>query len=144
MRNKRGKLSLGKTSLNKEKLNMKKVNQNLFLSEDKKGFEMAISTLILMIIGVVLLISLITFFTMGSAEFIKTIKSYVSYSNVDNAVESCNILVDTNQQNTYCCEKRIVKYYEEGDKKEESFSCYDLIPLKLSDNLKEMSCNVEC
>lgn len=111
---------------------------------DKRGFELTINTLIIMIIGIVLLATILLFFTMGSGNFMNTIKSYFSYSNVDSVVSSCNLFADSNQLYRYCCEKNKVKYYVNDSKEEGSFSCKELLGERFVSNLKEMQCAGEC
>ena len=82
---------------------------------------------------------------MGSNNFLNTVKSYFSYSNVDSVVGSCNLLVQSDVQYRYCCEKNKVKYYLNGTKTEGDFSCSELLNMSLSNNLLEISCSgVSC
>jgi len=108
---------------------------------EKRGFELGISTLILMILGVILLAVLIVFFTMGSGSFFDNIKMYFSYSNVDAVVTSCNLFVDTNVIYRYCCEQNKIRYYVNGEKKSGSFTCYGMLNESFTNNLKEMKCD---
>lgn len=107
---------------------------------NKRGFELTISTLILMILGAVLLAVLIIFFTMGSTAFMDTISGFFSYSNVDPVVSSCNVFAASEKVYNYCCEKNKVKYYVNGTKSSEFFSCNELLNQSFVTNLKEMNC----
>ena len=92
----------------------------------KGGFEMVMSTIVIIIISLVLLIAILFFFMNSSGTFSETIKSYFSYSNVDNSVQSCNILVQSGNTYSFCCEKKMIKYYSGGEKKQGEFSCGEL------------------
>ncbi len=108
---------------------------------EKRGFELAINTLILMILGVLLLAILIVFFTMGSSNFMDSIKMYFSYSNVDSVVTSCNLFADSNVVYRYCCEQNKVKYYVNGSKMSGDFTCHGMLNESFANNLKEMNCD---
>ena len=110
---------------------------------NKKGLELAINTIVILVLAILVLIFLVLFFTGASNDFITKMKSYFSYSNVDQIVEKCNILADTNYQYSYCCEKKTVKYFENDKKVEDEFTCFELINKNFV-NVKELKCEVEC
>lgn len=93
---------------------------------DKRGFELALNTIVIMILAFLLLVAMIFFFTSSSKGFMDTIKSYISYSNVDSVIEGCNIMVDSASTYNFCCEQRDVKYYLNGEKTDGMFSCDEL------------------
>jgi hypothetical protein len=94
---------------------------------NKKGMEMAINTIVILVLAIVVLVFLVLFFTNSSGEFAERIKSYFSYSNVDRIVEQCNLLVDLDRGYTYCCEVQKVKYYNEGERDEIDLSCEGMV-----------------
>lgn len=116
------------------------MNMKRGLIKDKKGLELAINTLVIMVLAIVLLAFLVVFFTGTAGNFMDKIKSYFSYSNVDNVVESCNILSSTNSQYSFCCEKKSVKYYEDGEKREGEFSCNELTDKSFGGNVEKLNC----
>ncbi len=73
--------------------------------------QMAISTVILIVLGVLVLSGLIFMFVNQIGFF----KEYVDVadSNVDVVVSACNLLVTGDSLYTYCCEKKKV-YFGEG------------------------------
>jgi len=107
---------------------------------DKKGLELAINTIVILILAVLILAALILFFTGSFTTFYEKIKGYSSYSNVDNVVNGCNILVDTNGQHSYCCEKKTVKYINKGDKDEGEFSCLEASNQEFGNGIKRLNC----
>ena len=66
---------------------------------------------------------MVLFFTGSAGDFMSKISSYFSSTNVDNVAEGCNILHDTHAEYSFCCEKKSVKYYENGESVEGEFSC---------------------
>jgi len=112
----------------------------------KKGFQLTINTVVLLILAAMLLLFMILFFTGSSGPLLGKIRSYFSYSNVDNVIEGCNILVDTNAEYAFCCEKKNVKYFEGGEKVSGEFSCSELVDEGfVSGRIKDLSCEeVSC
>ena len=115
------------------------------LMKDKRGFELAINTVVILVLAITVLLFLVLFFTGAAGDFMGKIRSYFSYSNVDNVVESCNILSSTNSQYSFCCEKKSVKYYENGEKKDGKFSCNELTDRTFGSNIGKLNCGeVSC
>jgi len=110
--------------------------------KDKRGFELAISTMVIIILGLVVLIFLILFFTMGSGSFLEKMKSYFSYSNVDSFIQGCNVFVDSGQVNAYCCDSKKIRYMDDGEKVEEVLSCSELFDMGFE--IKELNCDGVC
>ena len=94
--------------------------------KNKRGLELAINTAVILILAIILLVFLVLFFTGASENFLVKIKSYFSYSNVDEIIETCNFFADTNSMYSFCCEKRNVKYYNNEKKAEGLFSCIEI------------------
>ena len=112
---------------------------------NKKGFELVWSNVVAMVLAFAILLTLILFFTSSSGSFMERIKSYFSYSNVDSVVSGCNILIDSGQDYSFCCEKKLVKYYDENDEeKEAEFSCFELADEDFISGLKELNCDGVC
>jgi hypothetical protein len=108
---------------------------------NKKGLEMAWSTIVVMILALLLLLFLILFFTNSSGNFLEKVKSYSSYSNVDSSVQSCNILIQAGNTYSFCCEKKQIKYYENGVKKSSDFSCVELSNKEfINSQINKMDC----
>ena len=126
-------------------LSLKLRKGNILSSSNKKGFELIWSNVVLMILGFVVLIALIMFFTGVTKGFWDGIKGYFSYSNVDHVIQSCNVLVDSSSSYTYCCEKNEVKYYNNGTKAEGRFSCGNLSSMDIGKGIRKMDCSeVSC
>jgi len=111
------------------------------LVRNKKAFQLTIGTIVILILAALLLLFLILFFTGSAGPLLGKIKSYFSSSNVDNVIEGCNILADTNQEYSFCCEKKKVVYFEESSKEEGEFSCFELVDKSFINNkIKRFNC----
>ncbi|MCR4285134.1 MAG: hypothetical protein NUV97_03780 [archaeon] len=73
---------------------------------NKRGLEMAVKTVILMILGILILVGTIYMVTVQGNMFRE--KTAGTKSNVDVVVDSCNTLASTESYYAYCCEKRTV------------------------------------
>ena len=76
---------------------------------DKRGLEMAISTIILIILAVILLIAIIFLFSKASLGFKDKISIYFTSSNVDSVIENCNSLAGQEMNYEYCCINKTIK-----------------------------------
>lgn len=109
--------------------------------KNKRGFELVWSTVVVIILAFMLLLFIILFFTNTSGSFVERIKSYFGYSNVDSVFQSCNVLSDSGSGYAFCCEKKTVKYYENGEKKQGDFSCNELVDKEFINNkINAFSC----
>jgi hypothetical protein len=124
---------------------MKKDGKSIFLKNGKKGFELALSTIVILVLAVLLLLFAVMFFTTGSGNFIDIIKSYFSDSNIDLVVQRCNVLADSNSLNSFCCEKREVKYFSNDVDIKGIMSCKEVLNNGIDNRIKNMSCEeVKC
>lgn len=97
-----------------------------FIWSNKRGLEIAINTVVILVLSILVLAFLILFFSEAGKSFLSKIKGYSGYSNVDEVVNNCNLYVDTQAQYSYCCDKRDVKYLEDGKKAEGKFTCLEI------------------
>ena len=95
--------------------------------EDKRGMQLAISTLILFILGFVVLIGLISILVMGWDDFKMQI-GVVLGSDTAKAQKNCKIQCELENSYDYCCEIKEVK--------EESLKC--------TDDLLKGDCVLDC
>ena len=75
----------------------------------KRGMEMAVSTIILIVLGVLVLVGLLFLLTTQTTFFSNFLATIFSKTNVDQVVGSCNSLASTNSVYSYCCEEKEVK-----------------------------------
>ena len=86
----------------------------------KKAQNLSVTTIILIIIGLVVLVILIMGFTMGWGKLKEWI---IPSNNVKAIVDQCNIACSTDQKYSYCFEKRNLKSEDENL---EGVTCYSL------------------
>jgi hypothetical protein len=86
---------------------------------NKKAQGMSISTVILLILGLVILVVLILGFTMGWSKLLP----WVSSTNLDTIKNSCGVACSTSAQYDYCAVPREVK---DGTNPKFEATCNDL------------------
>jgi hypothetical protein len=87
---------------------------------DKRGFQLAISTIVLMVLAVLILIGLISMLTMGWDRFIQVAFGYVP-SEQQISINFCEEQCTFGQEVDFCCgEKQI------SDKEGDVALCLDL------------------
>ena len=96
-------------------------------SKNKRGLQLAISTIILLIIGILILIALVLVFTGTWQKFQDAIRGY-SGSEIDNLNKLCQAQCDLGNKHSFCCEEKLL----EGQK----ITCLD-------ENL-DLECNINC
>ena len=70
---------------------------------NKKGIELALSTLILMILGVLVLIGFAYMLTNGFTRFGESTKPFLQTAEGVAVKEACNIACGAGDKLTYCC-----------------------------------------
>ena len=76
--------------------------------KNKKGMQLAISTLILLILGIIVLIGLVTILVMGWGDFKDNIKLFLG-SETASARKQCKIQCGLDNDFDYCCENKIIE-----------------------------------
>lgn len=99
--------------------------------KNKKAFEMAISTLVILVIAVVLLATLLLAFTGGFGKFWNSIKEFF-ISDIDIVKNACISACDGKLANDFCCKQRQIDF---GNGKE-NVTCAD-------EKLK-IQCEINC
>ena len=89
---------------------------------NKKGAEMTIGTIVIIVLALIVLVVLVVGFTAGWGNLWGRISAFFGGSNVDAVVQACNVACTTEAQNDYC--DRVRKVTTESDKLEEN--CYNL------------------
>ncbi len=74
---------------------------------DERGMQMAISTIILIVLGILILMGL-TFMLVGQFGLFKSKVISSDESNVDSFVSGCNLLAQSEQSYSYCCDIQTV------------------------------------
>ena len=77
--------------------------------KDVRGFSMAISTIVLMALGIMILLGLLYMFVFQVGFFKDTVTIYSDETTVDSFVEGCNILANLQSTYRYCCDEKTVR-----------------------------------
>ena len=93
---------------------------------NKKGFELAINTIVMIVLAVLVLIGVLLIWNQQTGIFSDFLKNLAGKTNVDSLVASCNSLVTQEAVYNYCCVERDVKYEADGGLKEEKMTCEEL------------------
>ena len=93
-----------------------------------KGIQLAISTLIIIIIGIAVLAGLIFLIVGGFETFKETTQPFLKGSQATAIKETCNIACSVENKFTYCC--------QEFEIQGEMIMCFD--------NRLEVDCNLDC
>ncbi len=100
---------------------------------DKKGFELTISTVVIIVIAIALLIGLFVFLNKGFGWFKAGTKPFANSVEVTAIRESCNFACQAQDSLTFCCEE----YSLRGN----STSCRDSrLGVRCSINCEDVDC----
>ena len=104
---------------------------------DKRAIQLAIHTIILIVLGLAVLIGLLYLFVTETSFFKEVIKDTRSDSNVDLIVTKCNSLVETGGVYSYCCDGIEVR---RGDWIQE-LTCEGLRNQEFGKDVQRMDCD---
>ena len=108
--------------------------------ENKKGAEMTIGTIVMIILALVVLVVIIYGFTTGWGNLWENIVGFGGGNvNVQTHVTSCELACSTNGVFDYCTKERQIRFTEDGDK--EPRTCQDLIGTEYG---LEECMNIDC
>jgi len=105
---------------------------------DKKAMQLAISTIVIIVISVLVLIALLLIWNQQTGVFSDFLENLMGRSNVDAVIAGCNTLVSQDASYEYCCVDKNVKY---GDR-EEDMTCFELA--KQFDKINNIDCGGIC
>jgi len=112
---------------------------------DKKGAEMTIGTIVMIILALVVLVVIIYGFTTGWSNLFDKIKNIGGgEDNVGTIVSACELSCATSDEYGYCTNKRAIKFEVDGDMKSVKATCDDLAKEKEFETIKLPSTNLEC
>ena len=107
----------------------------------KKGFELTINTIILIVLGILLLTGLLYLLFNQERFFQNSLEEVSEKSNVDLVISNCNLLVDRESYFSYCCEKREVR----TDDEEFSLTCFEIKQESFGERVRGLDCSeTEC
>jgi hypothetical protein len=77
------------------------------MKKSKRGFELAINTIVIIVLGLLVIAGLFLLFTGEARKFWNYVSG--SGSDVDDAVTICNSQISGLQDYAYCCDKKKVE-----------------------------------
>ena len=95
---------------------------------NRKGFELAISTLIIIIIGISVLIGIIYAVTNGFKDLKSSTDPFLDTTQLSSLKQVCSLACQSTDKITFCCSKFSAK--------NEKIQC--------SDERLEINCNIDC
>lgn len=98
---------------------------------NKRGFELAVSTLVVLVLAILIIIALALAFTGGFGKFWNTMKGYL-ISDVDAAKKACENACRTQSSYDFCCVQRDVSFGKEK------------VNLTCVDSRLKVSCDIDC
>jgi len=105
-------------------------------NKNKKGAEMTIGTLVIIVLAVLVLALLAFGFGTGWGNLWDKIKAYTAGGvNVDSVKQACLVACTTQRTYEYCCVQRDVRF--ETGKPAERMTCNDT-------RLRTTECNLDC
>jgi hypothetical protein len=78
--------------------------------KEKRGLQMAITTIIMIILSIAILTILIVFLNSQTGFLSKWFKTQTTQSNVDAVISACDGLVISGSVYAYCCEKKEIVF----------------------------------
>lgn len=108
---------------------------------DKRGLEIAFSTIVVIIISLLVLIAIFIMFTNGSGKFKEAISSFMSSSNVDDVVKGCNNLALSEYSYDFCCMNKTVKF---SSKDKLEISCFGASKESWGAKIEKVNCEGVC
>jgi hypothetical protein len=101
---------------------------------NRKAFELAISTLVLLVIGIAVLIGLIYFVTGGFKTLKNSSQPFLDTTQSSSVKQACSFACSSEDKMTFCCKKYLI------DK--QNISCSDSrLEISCALNCKDFSCN---
>jgi hypothetical protein len=120
---------------------------------NKKGAELAIGTIVIIVLALVVLVVLVVGFTGGWSNLWGRISSFFGGANVDSTVQACNIACTTQSTYDYCQRTRKLEFDVGEELETVTITCQMLEEGGTANNkdgdvvdlpLVELSCDLEC
>src|SRR3989344_9397961 len=78
--------------------------------KNKRGAEMAIGTLVVIVLAVLVLVVLALGFTTGWSNLYSRMTSFFSSVNVDSVAQACSVAAVAQNKYDYCCSPRSIRF----------------------------------
>ena len=108
---------------------------------DKRGLELAIGTLIIIILAILVLVAILVIWNYQTGIFSDFLRNLQGKTNVDSLVTACNSLVTQNSVYNYCCVKKDVRYQENEKILKDKLTCQELSEKQFTgDRIEKLNC----
>lgn len=108
---------------------------------NKKGFELAMNTMVIVILAIIFLVAMIVIFNYQTGFFSSMLRNFSGKSNVDAVVIACNSLVNQQANYEYCCVSKDIAMGKENL----NMTCSEMAGKSYGNGISKMSCeNVGC
>jgi len=97
------------------------------LLNNKKGAEMAIGTLVVIVLAIIVLVVIALGFGMGWSNLWSKMTGFFSPANVDSTKQACSYACTTNAQYDFCQLKREVTFLDVNNKKDKLSSTCEIL-----------------
>jgi uncharacterized protein YxeA len=121
-----------------------KLLEKVLSKKDKKAMELAIGTVVIIVLAILILISLLVFWNSQTGIFSDFLENLAGKTNVDAIVTSCNSFVTRSAVYDYCCVEREVKYEVDGSLIEEKITCKALADKPIGERINKLDCEAAC
>jgi len=112
---------------------------------NKRGIELSIRTIIIIVLAILVLAGLIIMFTQQTSIFSDFLDGIFGKSNVDSMITSCNSFAGREAFYEFCCTEKTIKYELGGKLKKEKMTCLALSENPLSTNkINKLNCEGIC
>ncbi len=113
--------------------------------ENKRGMELAVNTLVIIVLSILVLIALLLIWNQQTGIFSEFIGDLIGKTNVDSLVVSCNSLASQNAVYEYCCAEKKARYKSEGKIIKEELTCSSLVEKSFtSGRINKLNCENIC
>lgn len=115
-----------------------------FFIKNKKGLELAVNTLIVIILAILVLIAVLVVFDRQTGIFSDFIGNLIGKTNIDSLVASCNSLSSQEASYDFCCVGKKARYKSEGKIIEEEITCQELSDKSFGSGINKLNCEGVC
>jgi hypothetical protein len=98
---------------------------------NKRGAELSIGTIIVIILGLVVLVFLIYGFSVGWGNLLTSVRNIGGEPNIASVVSACQIACSSNSEYDYCSVERDVKFGKGDPNENKKYLCSDLVSLSV-------------
>lgn len=111
--------------------------------KDKRGFELAVGTIVIIVLSILLLVALLVIWNKQTGIFSDFLENIMGKSNVDSIVAACNTFVAKQSVYEYCCVSREIKL-DKLENSELELTCEQLSEEDFGKRVEKLNCEDVC